>query len=219
MSGLFDRVRAGTPEEAARRRFGLWTFAALVVLLPVWWVWGADLMAAALRPVVAVILIPFGFTGQIERLADGGWSVGTHLTQGGAALNYTISPDTLRRLLLSVPMTLAFMIAPPRPLRLLRAAGICLVVISLVFALCLAAVLWGQIAPMLNPDLASATMVISNRPDQAALHPFAAQVALIGRYVALSIAPLLTAILLWATLNPAGLRALIGEIKEETAAA
>ena len=219
MSGLFDRLGARTPEEAARRRFGLWTFAALVVLLPVWWVWGADLMAAALRPVVALILIPFGFTGQIERLADGGWSVGTHLTQGGAAMTYTVAPDTLRRLLLSVPMTIAFMLAPPRPLRLLRAAAISLVVVSLVFALSLVAVLWGQIAPMLNPDLASATMVISNRPDQAALNPFAAQVALIGRYVALSIAPLLTAILLWATLNPVGLRALIGEIKEEKAAA
>lgn len=219
MSGLTDRLRARTPEEAARRRFGLWTFGVLVVLLPFWWVWGADLMAAALRPVVALVLIPFGFTGQIERLADGGWSVGTHLTQGGVALNYTIAPDTLRRLLLSVPMTIAFMVAPPRPPRLWRAAAISLVVVSLVFALSLVAVLWGQLAPMLNPDLASATMVITQRPDQAALHPFAGQVALIGRYVALSIAPLLTAILLWATLNPAGLRALIGEIKEDGATA
>lgn len=215
MSGLTERWRARTPEEAARRRFGLWAFAALVVLLPVWWVWGADLMAAALRPVVALMLIPFGFTGQIERLADGGWSVGTHLTQGGAAMDYTISADTLRRLLLSVPMTIAFMIAPPRPPRLWRAVAISLIVVSLVFALSLVAVLWGQIAPMLDPDLASATMVVTQRPDQAALNPFAAQIALIGRYVALSIAPLLTAILLWATMNPAGLRALIGEIKED----
>lgn len=214
MSGVFDRLRSRTPEEAARRRFGVWTFAVLVVLLPVWWIWGADLMAGILRPVVALVLIPFGFTGQIHVLADGGWSVGTNLTRDNAALNYTISADTLRRLLLSVPMTVAFMVAPPRPTRPWRAAGVSLVVISLVFALSLAAVLWGQLAPMLDPKLASATMVISGRPDQAPLHPMAAQVALVGRYVALSIAPLLTAILLWATLNPAALRAVVGEIRD-----
>lgn len=214
MSGLFDRLRSRTPEEAARRRFGLWTFAVLVVLLPVWWVWGADLLAAALRPLIALVLIPFGFTGQIEALADGAWSVGTRLTQNGQALNYTVSADTLRRMLLSVPMVVAFMVAPPRPTRIWRAAGVCMIVIPVVFALSLVAVLWGQLAPMLNPDLASATMVITDRPDQGALNPVAAQIALVGRYVALSIAPLLTAILLWATLNPAALRALVGEIKE-----
>ena len=214
MSAVLDRLRAKTPEETARRRFGLWTFAVLVLLLPIWWVWGADLFAAALRPLVALVLIPFGFTGQIESMADGAWTVGTRLTQGGAPMSYTVGADVLRRLLLSVPLVAAFMIAPPRPTGLWRAAIVCIFVLPVVFALCLVAVVWGQLAPMLNPDLASATMLITQRPDQAALHPFAAQVALIGRYVALSIAPLLTAILLWATLNPEGLNVLVGEISE-----
>lgn len=212
--GVFDRLGARSPEEVARRRFGLWTFVVLVVLLPIWWVWGADLLAAALRPLIALALIAFGFTGEITILADGAWAVGTKLTEGGTPITYTVSADTLRRMLLSVPMAAAFMIAPPRPVRLGRAVIVCVVVLPVIFALCLAAVLWGQLAPMLNPELASATMVISQRPDQGALNPFAAQVALVGRYVALSIAPLLTAILLWATLNPEGLRALIGEISE-----
>lgn len=214
MSGPFERLGAKTPEEAARRRFGMWTFAVLIVALPIWWVWGADLFAAALRPLVALVLIPFGFTGQIEAMADGAWSVGTRLTQGGAPLNYQVGADMLRRLLLSVPLVIAFMLAPPRPIRVWRAVIVCVVVLPIVFTLCLVATLWGQLAPMLNPDLASATMVITQRPDQAALHPFAAQVALVGRYVAASIAPLLTAILLWATLNPEGLRALVGEISD-----
>jgi hypothetical protein len=218
MSGEAKTWGAKTEEEAARRRFGIWALAILVPLLPIWWLWGADLMAAALRPLVGLILIPFGFTGQIEPLAGGGWSVGTKLTQGGAVIHYPLGQDMLRRLLLSVPLTIAFLIAPPRVTRSLRAALVSLVVLSGVFALSLVAVLWGQLAPMLDPSLASATMTITARPDQAPLPGAFAQVALIGRYVALSIAPLLTAILLWATLNPAGLKALVGEIIDPTEA-
>jgi hypothetical protein len=213
MSAGIDSLRARTPEEAARRRFGLWAFAVLVVLLPVWWVWGANLFAAAVRPLASLALIPFGFTG-IGLLANGDWEVGTRLTQQGAPLTYTLSADMIRRMLLSVPLVAAFMVAPPRPVRLWRTVAISALAVVGVFILSVAAVLWGQLAPLLNPDLASAAMVITARPDQPALHPFAAQIALIGRYVALSIAPLLTAVLLWATLNPEGLRALIGEIRE-----
>lgn len=216
MSGL--AWRAKTPEEAARRRFGLWALAVLIPLLPIWWLWGADLTAAALRPLVGLVLMVFGFTGQIEPLAQGGWKIGTKLTQAGAPMDYTLTQDVLRRLLLSFPLTLAFMVAPPRPLAPLRAAAaaVSVAVLSLVFALSLAAVLWGQIAPMLDPSLASATMTITARPDQDPLPGVFAQVALIGRYVALSIAPLLTAILLWATLNPIGRKALVGEIEDPT---
>lgn len=215
MSGL--AWRAKTPEEAARRKFGLWALVVLIPLLPIWWLWGADLTAAALRPLVGLVLMLFGFTGQIEPLVQGGWSIGTRLTQGGQPMDYTLTQDVIRRLLLSFPLTLAFMIAPPRPTRPLRAAVVSLVVLSVVFSLSLAAVLWGQIAPMLDPALASATMVITARPDQGPLPGVFAQIALIGRYVALSVAPLLTAILLWAMLNPAGLKALVGEIVDPEA--
>ena len=52
------------------------------------------------------------------------------------------------------------------------------------------------------------------RPDQPPLHPFLAQVAIVGSYVAYSIAPLLTALLLWAALNPAGLKTLVADIRD-----
>lgn len=217
MSRSFDAWRSKTPEEAARRRFGLWSVAVLIPLLPIWWIWGADLMTTALRPVVGLFLVPFGFTGTIEVMPNGTWSVGTHLTENQTAVAYPISADMLRRMLLSVPLTIAFMFAPPRLLRPWRALVISAVVLSLVFALSLVAVLWGQLAPILDPKLASATMQIANRFDQVPLHPIAAQIALVGRYVAMSIAPLLTAILLWATLNPAALRAVIGDIVDPEA--
>ena len=75
-------------------------------------------------------------------------------------------------------------------------------------------VVWGSLAPMLNPDLAGAAVTITTRPDQPPLHPIAAQIVIVGRYVALSIAPLLTALILWATLNPAGMRTLVAEIRD-----
>ena len=136
------------------------------------------------------------------------------MTQGGQPLAYTVTDDTLRRLLLGFPLALAFFLAPPRPARPWVVAGISILVLSLVFTLSVAAVVWGQLAPMLSPDLASSTMVISTRPDQPPLHPMAAQVAIVGRYIAPSIAPLLTALLLWAVLNPAGPKTLVAEITE-----
>lgn len=210
----FTRFAARTPEEAARRQFGLWAGLALVVLLPLWWVWGADIAAGLLRPLTGGVLFLTGLTGTINPTAEGDWSVGTRLTQAGQPLAYTVTDDTLRRLLLGFPMALAFFLAPPRPARPWVVTGISIVVLSLVFTLSVAAVVWGQLAPMLSPDLASATIVISTRPDQPPLPALAAQIAIVGRYVALSIAPLLTALLLWAVLNPAGPKTLVAEITD-----
>lgn len=208
-----SRLAARTPEEAARRRFGVWAGLSLVVLLPLWWFWGADIVASLLRPLAGLILGLFGLTGRIG-VADGGWSIGTPLTEAGQAIDYPMSHETLRRLLLGFPLVAAFLIAPPRPLRPWRAAGISFVVLSLVFAVSIAMVVWGSLAPMLKPDLAAAAMALPFHPDQPPLHPLAAQVVIIGRYVALSIAPLLTAVLLWATLNPPALQTLAAEIKD-----
>ena len=211
---LMSRFAARTPEEAARRRFGLWAGASLIILLPLWWMWGADLVAGLLRPLVGLVLGLFGLTGRITVVDGGDWSIGTRLTQAGQALNFPVSKENLRRLMLGFPLVVAFLIAPPRPLRPWRAAGISIVVLSLVFAVCVAMTVWGGLAPMLSPDLAGAGMTITNRPDQPPLNPIAAQVVIVGRYVAQSIAPLLTALLLWATLNPAALRTLAAEIKD-----
>ena len=209
-----SRFAARTPEEAARRRFGVWAGIALVVLLPLWWIWGADVVAGLLRPVVGLVLRLFGLTGRIDVLEGGDWSIGTHLTQGGEPINYGMSKEGLRRLLLGFPLTLAFLSAPPRPVRPWRAAAISIPVLCLVFAVCVVVTVWGALAPMLSPDLAGAGMSIATRPDQPPLHPFAAQVVIIGRYVAQSIAPLLTALILWAALNPAGMKTLVAEIKD-----
>ena len=88
---LLSRFAARTPEEAARRRFGVWAGLALVVLLPLWWMWGADVVAGLLRPVVGLVLRLFGLTGRIDVLEGGDWSIGTYLTQGGEPINYGMS--------------------------------------------------------------------------------------------------------------------------------
>ncbi len=209
---LLSRLAARTPEEAARRRFGIWAGLALVILLPLWWMWGADIVAGLLRPFVGLVLGLFGMTGRITPMDGGDWSIGTRLTQAGQAIDYPMAKENLRRLMLGFPLVAAFLIAPPRPSRPWRAAGISIVVLSLVFAVCVAMTVWGELAPMLSPDLAGAGLTLTIRPDQPPLHPFVAQVVIVGRYVAQSIAPLLTALLLWATLNPAGMRTLVAEI-------
>lgn len=211
---LSSRFAARTPEEADRRRFGLWAGLSLIVLLPLWWMWGADLMANLLRPLAGVVFSLLGLTGKIAVVEGGDWSIGTRLTQAGQAVDYPMTKETLRRLLLGFPLVAAFLIAPPRPTRPWRAAGISIVVLSLVFTVSVALTVWGELAPMLQPSLAGAGMTVSMSFDQPPLHPFLAQVAIVGRYVAQSIAPLLTALLLWATLNPAALKTLIAEIRE-----
>ncbi len=211
---VLSRFAARTPEEAARRRFGLWAGLALVVLLPLWWMFGADLVAGLLRPLVGLVLRLFGLTGRIDLLEDGGWSIGTHLTQGGAAIDYPMSQEALRRLLLGFPLTLAFFVAPPRTDRPWRAAAIAVPVLCLVFAVSVGLVVWGELAPMLQPDLAGAAMTVTTRPDQPPLPGFVSQIVIVGRAIALSVATLIAALILWATLNPAGMKTLVAEIKD-----
>ncbi len=212
---LAQRFAAATPEEAARRRFGLWAALALIVLLPLWWIWGADLAAAALRPLVGVVIQPFGLSGRIDVPTEGGWAIWTHLTQGGEPIVFPLPQETLKRLLLGFPLAAAFFIAPPRPTRPWRVLAISLVVLSLTFAAFVILVVWGELAPTLNPELASPSMTLVAHPDQPPLHPILAQIAIVGRYVSLSIASLLTALLLWGTLNPNGLQTLAAEMTVE----
>ncbi|MFC5344268.1 exosortase H-associated membrane protein [Brevundimonas staleyi] len=211
---LMSRLAARTPEEAERRRFALWAGLSLIVLLPLWWIWGADVVIGLLRPLAGLVFRLFGLTGEIGTGADGAWMVGTPLTQAGQPISLPMDRESLRRMMLGFPLLAAFMIAPPRVARLWRAAAIAVPVLCLVFMVSVALSVWGDLAPMLSPDLASETMTVTMRPDQPPLHPFVAQVVIIGRYVAYSIAPLLTALILWATLNPEGLRTLVAEIKE-----
>lgn len=215
MSGWREAIRAKTPEEEARRRFGLWALGALIVLLPMWWWIGADLAAAVLRPVAAVLLQVFGLNGEIAARADGGWDIGTNIAQNGRDYVYGMPHEVVKRLLLGVPLFAAFMIAPPRTDRPVRAALIGLAVIVLLFLLSVAAVVWGEIAPMLNPALAT-------QPGGAQLvgeplNPMAAQVAIVGRYLALSVAPLILAVVTWAAVNPAGRQTLLGALDETKA--
>lgn len=195
-------------EAAARRRFGLWAFAALVLLLPPWWLWGADLAAMVLRPLAEGVLRLFGL-GRIETGADGAWRVHTGLRSlGGQAYAHDVPREVVRRLLLAFPLFAAFMIAPPRRPRPWRAALTAVAVLSLIFALSLAAVVWGELAPMLNPDLAPGRTVA--RLEGQPLGALGAQAALLGRYVFLSVGPLAAAVVLWMALNPAGRRVLLG---------
>ena len=214
MSKWREALRAKTPEEEARRRFGLWALGALIVLLPLWWWIGADLAAAVLRPIAAFVLQIFGLNGKIAAMPDGGWGIGTHLAQAGGTYVYGMPHEVVKRLLLGVPLFAAFMIAPPRTDRPVRAALIGLGVIVVLFLLSIAAVVWGEIAPMLNPALATEP---GDRLIGAPLNPIGAQVAIVGRYLALSVAPLILAVVTWAAVNPAGRETLLGALSEEKA--
>lgn len=207
---------ARTSEEADRRRFGVWVGLALVVILPVWWFGGADILILGLKPVAAIVLSLFGLSGGVVAAMDGGWIVSTDLplAEGSGTLDYTVSKEALRRLMLGVPLFVAFMIAPPRAERpvwgLLIGAG----ALILLFLLSLTTLLWGEIAPMLNPTLAPAgtpQIHLAGEP----LHPLLAQIAIVGRYIGMSVAPLIVSIILWAVLNPLGRHALLGKIEAE----
>lgn len=214
MTFLLDHFRSPAPEAEARRRFAVWSLAALLGLLPFWWMIGADLAAAALRPFVGLVLGLFGLSGVIDVLPDGDWSVGTNLTASGQAVAYTVSRESVRRLLLGVPLVVAFLVAPPRPTRLWRALLIALAVMAVLFALSLTGLVWGQLAAQLDPDLASSGAPAALALDQPPLHPIAAQIALMTRYMGLSILPLATAAILWATLSPQAFSALVADMRE-----
>lgn len=203
MAGL-KSLGARAPEEAARRRFGLWSLGMFILLLPPWWLWGADLAAMALRPLVGLVFQLFGLTGEIGVTVNGGWIVGTRLTSGGVAVNYEVAETVLRRMMFGVPLALAFLSAPPRTARPIRAAVITIAALSLLFALSLTALIWGDLAARLNPSLAAPSAGAQQALDQPPLPALLSQIAIIGRYISLSVAPLVVAVLLWAALNPAG---------------
>lgn len=212
MTGFLDRLKASTSEESERRRFGLWALIALIVLLPLWWIWGAGVVAAILRPLAAVVAGLFGLPGQISGTGDGGWAVATGLPRADGAGDYMLilTGGELRRFLLSFPFFAALMIAPPRSEKMWRSVLIGVVLLAALFLGSAVIYVWGSLAPMLNPALA---------PDPTAasplvvdpLHPALAQVALIGRYISFTIAPLFAALVLWGCLNPRGRLALLGD--------
>lgn len=204
MARWFDTLGARTPEEAARRRFGLWSLGLFVLVLPLWWLWGADLFATALRPLAGLVFRLFGLSGEIAVLADGSWRVGTHLTSGGVPISYDVPHTSLRRILLGFPLALAFLSAPPRTPRPVRAAAVTLVSLTLLFILSATSLIWGDLAAQLNPALAPPSSAERQALDQPPLPALVAQVAVIGRYIGMSVAPLIAAALLWAALNPAG---------------
>lgn len=213
---LFKALAARTPEESDRRRFGIWVGLALIVILPVWWFGGADVLIAGLKPLAAGVLGLFGLDGRIAAGPEGAWivSTGLMLADGSGALDYTVSKEVLRRLMLGVPLFVAFMIAPPRADRPVRGFLIGAGVLVVLFLLSLTAFLWGEIAPMLNPALApagGAPIRLAGEP----LHPMLAQIAIVGRYIGMSVAPLIVSIILWAILNPRGREALLGRIEAE----
>ena len=204
MPAWFKTLGAKSPEEAARRRFGLWSLGMFILLLPPWWLWGADLAATALRPLAGLVFRLFGLTGEVGITANGGWTVGTHLTSGGVPVNYDVARTAIRRLLLGFPLAVAFLTAPPRTTRPVRAAVVTITVLTLLFILSLTSLIWGDLAAQLNPALAPPSAGARQVLDQAPLHSLLAQIAIIGRYIGMSVLPLIAAVVLWGALNPAG---------------
>ncbi len=212
MTGLMDRLKPSTPEEEQRRRFGLWALVALIILLPLWWIWGADLMAAALRLLAGMMFRLFGLPGGVQPQTDGGWLIATGLTRkSGDDLALVLKAEELRRFLLSFPFFLALMIAPPRAERLWKSILIGSAILIVLFLVSVPLYVWGTLAPMLNPALSPDPSAVSELVD-GPLNPLVAQVALIGRYIGITIAPFFAAVVLWAVLNPRGRTALMGDI-------
>lgn len=208
MLGLLSKDNAGSPEAVARRRFGLWSLIVFILLLPPWWLWGADMLLSVLRPLVAWASPVVGLTGEITVNGDGAWIIGTPLTQAGQPMTYSVPHTALRRLLLGFPLAIAFLTAPPRTRQPIRAAVVSVIVLTLIFFASVAALIWGDLAAQLNPELATVRHDSMVSLDQPPLHPVLSQIAIVGRYIGMSIAPLIAAILLWAGLNPQG-RALV----------
>ena len=209
-------LRDSSPDGLARRRFGLWVLAALVVYLPVWWFWGADLAATAIRPLTGIVFSIVGLSGTIDPLPNAGWSVhtGIPLADGSGTFALQMGSNEVRRLLLTIPIFAALMSAPPFAPRPIRALVIGIVVAIVVFVVAMTLYVWGNLAALLNPDL-SPDPASAIRLAASPLHPLLAQVSIIGRYIGMTVAPLLAPILLWAWLNPLGRVALLGEIRAE----
>lgn len=212
MAGILGPLKASTPEEAQRRRFGLWTLIALLILLPLWWIWGADLLAEILRPLSTLMFRLFGLPGDARALDAGGWMVSTGLTKKtGGDLALILQAEELRRFLLSFPFFFALMIAPPRAEYSWKAILVGSAILIALFQISVPLYVWGTLAPLLNPALSPNPAAVSELIDSP-LNPLFAQVALIGRYIGITIAPFFAAVVLWAVLNPRGRTKLMGEI-------
>ena len=197
------------PAAADRRRFALWAAGALLVLLPLWWWLGAGAAAAILRPVAGAVSQIAGL-GPIQSVAEG-WAVRTPYTGGGAAYTHLMADHQVKRLLLSVPVLLALLLAPPRARLSWRAALACVVVLVLVFAVSPTLVAYGELAGMLDPAKARFQ---TGRLDQPPLPGLVAQAVILGRYISLTITPLLAPIILWAVVNPHARALFVGHLRD-----
>jgi hypothetical protein len=163
----------------------------------------------ALRPLANVVFKIFGLSGGVTDAPEG-WSVmtGLPLANGPGDLVYPVMRDTLRRQLLGFPLLFAFLCAPPRTARPVRAAVIGAVVLTVVFLFCVTTFVWGELAPMLNPALAPAGKPPATPLAAPPLDPVIAQTVLLGRYAGMSVLPFLTAVLVWAGVNAQGVQRL-----------
>lgn len=197
------------------RRFALWAAGVLILILPVWWLWGADIVAGILRPLFAISLRTTGMEDVVA--TANGWNIHTGLQQsGGGDFVYPLRQDMIRRFLLGFPLLLAFLAAPPRTSRPVRAGLIGATSLCVVFLLSLTAFIWGELAPLLNPALTSpgvAQLAVLNAPP---LHPAVAQTVLLGRYAGASVLPLLTALLVWSAVNPRAVKVFWGPDEQKT---
>jgi hypothetical protein len=179
-----------------RRRFALWAGGALIVLLPLWWWLGAGLVASLLRPAAALVGGMFGLEGFTP--VDGDWRIGTPYTTQGAPYVVAISPEQTRRFLLSFPILASLLIAPPRIRMTLRATVAPLIFLLALFAISPTLLVYGELAPLLDPTR-SITPGVSL--DQPPLPDIVAQIVILGRYLVLTVLPLLAPVLAWAAVN------------------
>jgi hypothetical protein len=199
---------------APRSRFALAAAAALVPLLILWWL-GSGLIINLLRPGADWLAGQLGLARSINSLPSHDWQVDTGLERasgtdiGGVVLR--LDAVELRRVLLSFPLFLAFILAPPR-FKPIRSIAIGCAVLIVLFWVSACSLIFNSLAVIINHR---ASMIMDNAPPppftvtHRPLNDLSFFLSGLGMYLALQVLPLVVPVGLWAGLNPVGRRALL----------
>ena len=196
--------------------------AVLIPALVVWWL-AVDGLITGLRPVSAWLAHLLTPVNAVTPDTDGsGWIVQTGIVvvagktiAGGELAIYAIPGVLLRQLTVTWPLFLAFMLAPPRPQRLLGRLFAGVLALAVLFVLSVSILAFFLFAALVNhvpsqPGYPPPPFYVA----WPAYGEVTFLLARLGRYAACDVLPLFTPPVLWFALNPAARRAFFGRDQE-----